>query len=1069
MQKIVLVFWLLAVTLLTAESDFTDKFEKRSVFGKWIDIDKGKIIEINSHTKFSFERLDNDLIILRNGSQKNYLKRIGSAKTKIKGRIVLDVGGRSYLSAANTDVTLTHVKDSSITVTVKTNSRGYFTDASLPSGDYYLQAAKNAASLKVPVSLVQENESLGTFILTHQKSAVFKSKLSLDHTFVISNGKRYKAFVDLFNYGHDKGEVCYKASLDDKKLKELRFKARCQTIDAGKSIRVPLYVSFNPIAINSTVKELQLNMRDKSGRTLVESHPFTVYKNFFTLKIKTANKAMKGYVVLPGQEVKPIDISKGKVALPKLSDEEYKLILANTDPKQKTAYEVDVGAEDKLIRGGKKQRNIRRRGNRNSTFKLKQSIARYPDVGDIAVYAFSIPDAIVMREDDKTIRVRFSKKDRLGEEVKYKATISNTALASVSYKNGYLTVTPKPGKSGVTTITLKNEKRYGGSNKKLFTLYIKEVNNKPRIVSKPLKTALENRVYRYYLKGIDAETKYLKSSAVTLPSWLTFNKKRSLLSGKPQAKDIGKHTVVLRVSDGTYKVDQSFTITVIAEDKAPESQNAFFSVQEDSTLTGTLQAKVRQGQDLSFTLVEKPQNGTLRLQKSGNFTYKPKKDYYGNDSFKVKALSRGKSSEFVVSITIEGVNDAPEANNISASDIGSGPLEIDWMQDSQARDVDQDELTLHVDKAPQLGAIEITQEGKLIYMPHADTRGEEVVHLSISDGNGMSKSITLTLTGISRQLTPRVLQTGQKVIYHPFDDGVYQKSLVRTYEEDLAGKVIKDKVENLTWYVGSTAQKMSFKDASDYCEDLKVGIVTNWRLPTIKELVMLTDKGQTSPAIDPLFKNIKNDYYWSSTPYGKRDNHRWTVYMDYGNDYFSHEKHKHYAQCVREGTGFLHKSDLTPAMLAEALKQSEAVNESESRVEKKELKPQEKPSLFVRYKNQDLVWDKEHELVWDDRPKVETATWVGAIKICEQLKLYGRSDWRLPNFNELYTLTVYSDNNRSIPTIDAAFKNSKAKAYWTSTSGDNDHDRAWGISFKDGSDFSYDKTEQIYVRCVRDQ
>jgi hypothetical protein len=458
----------------------------------------------------------------------------------------------------------------------------------------------------------------------------------------------------------------------------------------------------------------------------------------------------------------------------------------------------------------------------------------------------------------------------------------------------------------------------------------------------------------------------------------------------------------------------------------------------------------------------------LDLKKSGAFTYTPKKDYYGNDSFKIKASSRGKSTQSIVSINIVGVNDAPTARDIIENEVGAGPLEIDWVEASQAKDIDGDELTITVNKPPKLGSLEINDEGKMIYIPRADTRGEEVIYLTISDGNGLKKPITMTLSGISRQLTPKVLRTGQKVIYHPYDDAGYLKSFIRSYEEDLAGKVIKDRVLKKTWYVGEVAPKMSYQEAYNYCENLEVGIVKNWRLPTIKELVMLTNKGLKSPAVDPLFKTIKSDYYWTSTPYGKRQDHRWTVYMDYGNDYFSHEKKKHQVQCVREGIGFLRRSDLTPEMLAEAKRQAEALERGET-IAKEEPKDLLKPVTMVQVEKKDLVWDKEHELIWDDRPAKDTATWVGAMKICEELKLYGRSDWRLPNFNELYTLTDYSDNNRTIPNINAAFKNTKAKPYWTSTSGDNDHDRAWGISFKDGSDFTYDKTEQIYVRCVRDQ
>lgn len=1062
-KRLVILISMVCSFLYAAESDFTERFEKSSVFGKWIDIDHGKIIEINSQTKFSFERLDNDLIILKDGTQKSYLKRVGSAKTKIKGRIVQERGG-VFAPVSTTTVTLTNVNDSSIQAQVNTDRKGNFHNETLPSGEYLLSVSKARLSLEVPVSLKNKSEALGTFVLTKAKSAIFKSKLSMDGTFIISNRRRHKASIEIFNYGHKQGRVCYEVSLKDSKLRELKFDKSCKIIPAGQSIKQSLSVSFNPITINSTEKVLDVTMIDAKGRSVVESHPFDVYKNFFNLKIKTPNKAMKGYVILPGQELKTIDIKKGKLALPKLSDEEYKLILANTDPRQKTVYEVDVGTAHNLVRGVKKvTKGSARRGKRNRTFSLKQSIARYPNVGDIAVYSFMIPDSIVMKEHDKALKVRFVRKDRLGEPIAYKATIANKELARVSYKNGYLTIVPKENSNGITTIVLKDPKGYGKSQKKLFTLYIKAVNDKPHIISKPPLNALENSSYSYYFRGTDAETRYLKTKALKLPKWLKYDTKKSLLYGKPKDRDQGDHKVVLSLTDGTHVLQQRFTIKVIALSKAPKSKNAFFTVNEDSVLKNQLKAEVRAGQTVSFSLVSKPQHGKLALDDKGAFTYRPKADFYGSDSFKVKISSSGQSIESMVNISVEGVNDIPEGKNIYVNNVGAGPVEIDWMEASQAKDVDEDKLYVTVEKRPKLGTLTIDDNHHLIYIPNADTHGQEVVYLNIEDGSGQKRAITLTLSGISKLLTPRVLQTGQKVIFHPYDDAIYRKSLPRSYEIDLKQQVVKDKTLKNTWYIGERSEKMNFVKAQAYCQDLKVGIVSSWRLPTIKELVLLSNKGRTGPAVDPIFSNISSDYYWTSTPYAQRKSHRWTVYMDYGNDYFHHEKSEQKVLCVREGIGFLHEGDLTPEMIVAAQKEAQRIEDGGKAFD---VNATTKEKSFTRIASRAIVWDKVMELVWDDRKKIETATWVGAIKLCEQLTLDGRKDWRLPNFNELYALT---EHNGTKPAIVSAFKNSASEAYWTSTSSDNDGDRAWGISFKDGSDFTYDKTEQISVRCVRDQ
>ncbi|OUS49721.1 hypothetical protein BM607_021645, partial [Shewanella sp. SACH] len=55
----------------------------------------------------------------------------------------------------------------------------------------------------------------------------------------------------------------------------------------------------------------------------------------------------------------------------------------------------------------------------------------------------------------------------------------------------------------------------------------------------------------------------LSLSAVTKPSWLSFNVVTGLLSGTPGNADVGSHVVLLRVTDTDgLTADQSFSIIV---------------------------------------------------------------------------------------------------------------------------------------------------------------------------------------------------------------------------------------------------------------------------------------------------------------------------------------------------------------------------------------------------------------------------------------------------------------------------------------------------------------------------
>lgn len=56
-----------------------------------------------------------------------------------------------------------------------------------------------------------------------------------------------------------------------------------------------------------------------------------------------------------------------------------------------------------------------------------------------------------------------------------------------------------------------------------------------------------------------------------------------------------------------------------------------------------------------------------------------------------------------------------------------------------------------------------------------------------------------------------------------------------------------------------------------------------WRLPNVKELASLVDRGCKSPAIDgAAFPNTSTGWYWSSTPNATAGGSPWAVHFDNG-------------------------------------------------------------------------------------------------------------------------------------------------------------------------------------------
>ena len=77
-----------------------------------------------------------------------------------------------------------------------------------------------------------------------------------------------------------------------------------------------------------------------------------------------------------------------------------------------------------------------------------------------------------------------------------------------------------------------------------------------------------------------------------------------------------------------------------------------------------------------------------------------------------------------------------------------------------------------------------------------------------------------------------------------------------------------NKITSITWQDESHVinTKTSWNDAINYCEGLTIGSNSNWRLPTINELISFIDYNNYDPTINSEFNYVTSaDLYWSST------------------------------------------------------------------------------------------------------------------------------------------------------------------------------------------------------------
>ena len=98
------------------------------------------------------------------------------------------------------------------------------------------------------------------------------------------------------------------------------------------------------------------------------------------------------------------------------------------------------------------------------------------------------------------------------------------------------------------------------------------------------------------------------------------------------------------------------------EDKAPVAEDSSAETYKNLPATAKLKATDPEDQSMTFTVIRQPRRGTITIAEDGSFTYTPKKNKVGIDSFTYTATDpAGKvSREATVTVTILKPTDAPQ-------------------------------------------------------------------------------------------------------------------------------------------------------------------------------------------------------------------------------------------------------------------------------------------------------------------------------------------------------------------------------------------------------------------------
>lgn len=132
------------------------------------------------------------------------------------------------------------------------------------------------------------------------------------------------------------------------------------------------------------------------------------------------------------------------------------------------------------------------------------------------------------------------------------------------------------------------------------------------------------------------------------------------------------------------RVEKQTTMTIAIrgrEDKAPVAEDAALETYKNLPNDGKLKVSDPEGKPMTYTLVRQPKRGAVEIREDGTFTYTPKKNKVGTDSFVFTATdpAGNVSREATVTVQILKPTDAAQYTDTVGSDCR---FAAEWMKNT---------------------------------------------------------------------------------------------------------------------------------------------------------------------------------------------------------------------------------------------------------------------------------------------------------------------------------------------------------------------------------------------------
>ncbi len=266
--------------------------------------------------------------------------------------------------------------------------------------------------------------------------------------------------------------------------------------------------------------------------------------------------------------------------------------------------------------------------------------------------------------------------------------------------------------------------------------------NTPPSANNNAYTVDEDATVNIVLTGQDTDEDPLTFEVLDQTSNGTLSGDAPNLIYQPDADFHGTDIFTFKANDGEAdSVLATITITINPVNDAPSAGALNLETLEDNNLLVALIGDDIDGDDLSYTIISPPSNGSIEGQ-GENITYMPTPNFNGTDEF-TYTVSDGtaQSDPASVSITVLPVNDPPLPSPVTEFSIVAGEANV---INVTAQDVDGDALTYILVDAPSNGIL-VGELPVVTYQPNSGFEGTDFLRFKISDGTLESDIVEIEL------------------------------------------------------------------------------------------------------------------------------------------------------------------------------------------------------------------------------------------------------------------------------------------------------------------------------------